>query len=171
MNIPSKTARSVFSDNEQIERIIDSLCRSHGIGRNVLMSKARPDWLCRIRHLGMYATRQTTSLTLRQIGCRFGLTGHRAVVHGLKAVRDRVDTERKYAEAVAQWMEYFKGLASKPPDLLLTELAARDSRLLTTNRRIGVDKSRTQCQRPGNGRNHQERSIGELEASVSPRQD
>jgi chromosomal replication initiator protein len=67
------------------------VCDWYGIARPALVGTQRGDYfIARARQLAMYIVRNTTSLSLGQIGIAFGGRDHSTVLHAVRAVADRL---------------------------------------------------------------------------------
>lgn len=78
----------------------------------ILKSDCRSERLAWIRFLVFYVSLKTTSVSSVELGRRFN-RDHSTVLHGVKAVQGRIDTDLEFSAKVNAWVEYFSGLAQK----------------------------------------------------------
>lgn len=82
------------------ESIIDHVCLQRGIGYEQLKSKSRFREYVQCRNECMYIMKTyCKNITLEQIG-RLLCRDHTTVIHGLRAIQDRMDTEPDYRAEV-----------------------------------------------------------------------
>jgi chromosomal replication initiation ATPase DnaA len=87
--------------NQAMQMIGALVCAKFGLGLDVLRSRNRRQEVCIPRQLVFYLARETTGITLSTIGKFFG-KDHGTVIHGHHSTRDRMETDAKFAQIVAE---------------------------------------------------------------------
>ncbi len=95
-----------FLDNEQLQDLsFDEIQRAvaefFDIRLTDMSSKRRPRSVALPRQIAMYLSRKLTHASLQEIADAFGKT-HATVLHGSKAIQNRIDTEEKMRNDVRQ---------------------------------------------------------------------
>jgi len=103
-------ARQALGDDAQaatapqltIQNIIDAVTQFYGVKLADLQSKRRHRSITMPRQVCMYLARKRTRYSLEEIGGYFGGRDHTTVMHALRAVQDRIDTEIAFRGEVEQ---------------------------------------------------------------------
>jgi chromosomal replication initiator protein len=83
-----------------IEFIQKSVCDYFNVPQEKLREKTRKRQIVQARQLSMYLAKNFTKNSLKIIGRHFGGRDHSTVIHSCQAVRDLMDTDRDFKEAV-----------------------------------------------------------------------
>jgi chromosomal replication initiator protein len=83
------------------DKIQDAVCAEAGVEKAKLLSQSRAGPLVEARQLAMYLTRELTDLSLPQIARSFKRRDHTTVLHALRRVESRLETEPSLRETVA----------------------------------------------------------------------
>jgi chromosomal replication initiator protein len=84
------TERTAHVDVSDIMELVASYYR---LDENALPGRSRKQEIVKARQLAMYFARHLTEKSLGSIGDHFGGRDHSTVIHSIKAVEDRLDTE------------------------------------------------------------------------------
>jgi chromosomal replication initiator protein len=103
-----------------VETIQESVCATLGLRREELLSPARTERVVRGRQLGMYLTRELTSLSLAGIARAFN-RDHSTVIHAIRSVEGRLEPGSDTALVVHRIRHDLEGHSSEdspvhPPD-------------------------------------------------------
>lgn len=90
------------SGHEQVEKIVDVVCRHYGLTRDEIRSERRTARITLPRQVAMFLAREQTEEPLGAIGAEFGGRDHSTVVHALGRVERRLreDAELRAAMTV-----------------------------------------------------------------------
>jgi len=83
-----------------LEQIIQSMTDYYNVRLSDLQSKRRHKSLAEPRQVCMWLARQRTRFSLEEIGGHFGGRDHTTVMHSIKTVNDRKQTEPDFAEQI-----------------------------------------------------------------------
>jgi chromosomal replication initiator protein len=83
-----------------IEFIQKSVCDYFNVPQDKLREKTRKRQIVQARQLSMYLAKSFTKNSLKVIGRHFGGRDHSTVIHSCQAVRDLMDTDKEFKEAV-----------------------------------------------------------------------
>jgi chromosomal replication initiator protein len=83
-----------------IEFIQKSVCEYFNVQQDKLREKTRKRQIVQARQLSMYLAKNFTKNSLKVIGRHFGGRDHSTVIHSCQAVRDLMDTDKEFREAV-----------------------------------------------------------------------
>jgi chromosomal replication initiator protein len=93
-----------------VRRVIEATAGYFGIGVLDLLSDSRKQPLCRRRQIAMYVAKTLTGRSLPFIADKFGGFDHTTILHGVRAVRDRIDGgDAATVEAVNALVEKLTG--------------------------------------------------------------
>jgi chromosomal replication initiator protein len=95
-----------------IEAIQDAVCEAFAISREELLSSSRATRLVWPRQIAMYLARETTQLTLPDIGRRFGGRNHTTVMHAVRRTAEKVAGDEEALETVRRLTERLGAAAS-----------------------------------------------------------
>ena len=84
----------------QIQVITDVVTEFYGVKITDLQGKRRHRSIALPRQVCMYLARRNTLLSLEQIGGYFGGRDHTTVMHAIKTIEDRANTDSEFAEIV-----------------------------------------------------------------------
>ncbi len=82
-----------------LREIQDAVCKVQGVAREDLLSPRRSPRVARARQLAMYMARELTPMTLAEIARGFD-RDHTTVIHGLRAVDERIEPGSPTLEAI-----------------------------------------------------------------------
>lgn len=106
-----KTLRSSVLIIDFIENLI---LEHYGVSRPQLEKRYRGRTVVEPRQIIMYLLNKHTSLSLKEIGRRYGGRDHSTVIHSCETVMNRIDTEEEYREIIKSFKEeiskYISGL-------------------------------------------------------------
>ena len=99
---PASAAR-----NSQItlQQIIDTVTEFYNVRLSDLQSRRRHKSVTEPRQVCMYLARQRTRFSLEEIGGYFGGRDHTTVMHSIRTVQDRCDSDTDFARQVSQMDE------------------------------------------------------------------
>ncbi len=95
-NFVKNVAREV-----SIEFIQKTVCDYFNVPQEKLREKTRKRHIVQARQLSMYLAKNYTKNSLKTIGRHFGGRDHSTVIHSCQAVRDLMDTDKDFREAVS----------------------------------------------------------------------
>jgi chromosomal replication initiator protein len=81
-----------------IEQIFDAVTRYYNVKFSDLQSKKRHKSLAFPRQVCMFLARRHTGYSLEEIGCYFGGRDHTTVMHAVRTIQRRCDTDKKTGE-------------------------------------------------------------------------
>ena len=90
-----------------------------------LTSQRRPGRIAWPRQIAMYLTRQTTTLTLDDIGAIYGGRDHGTVKHALERVSDEMSINPVFAQEVNEMESFILGGEKRPEKRQLLKPTAR----------------------------------------------
>lgn len=83
------------------ERIILSVCKRFNISYDKMQARTRRREVVECRQIAMYLIRHSIgNVELKTIGDLFGGQHHTTVIHSLRTVQNRMETEPEYAQIV-----------------------------------------------------------------------
>jgi chromosomal replication initiator protein len=89
-----------ISREVSIDFIQKSVCDYFSVPMEKLKEKTRKRAIVQARQLSMYLAKNFTKSSLKVIGRYFGGRDHSTVIHSCQAVRDLMDTDKEFREAV-----------------------------------------------------------------------
>jgi chromosomal replication initiator protein len=89
-----------ISREVSIDFIQKSVCEYFSVPMEKLKEKTRKRAVVQARQLSMYLAKSFTKNSLKVIGRHFGGRDHSTVIHSCQAVRDLMDTDKEFKEAV-----------------------------------------------------------------------
>lgn len=84
-----------------IDFIQKTVCDYFNVPQDKLREKTRKRHIVQARQLSMYLAKMYTKNSLKIIGRHFGGRDHSTVIHSCQAVRDLMDTDKEFREAVS----------------------------------------------------------------------
>lgn len=106
-NIDLTLAKEViarFNSSEDKELTVESIkemvADHFGVSIEKLGSKSRKQEIATARHVSIYLSKQYTKNSLKNIGSHFGGRDHSTILHSCKTVKDRIDTDTAFKDAV-----------------------------------------------------------------------
>ena len=96
------------------EIIIDLVSDYFGIPAMVMELKDRHKEIIKPRQIAMYFCKEFKAGTLQHIGWLLGGKDHCTVLHAIKTVNNRIDTERQYRDDIEYLRERIKLLLPQP---------------------------------------------------------
>lgn len=73
--------------------IEEVVCEFYGLPISKMYQRNRTADVVLCRHMIMFLTKLYTPLSLKRIGLRFGAKDHTVVIHAIRSIRNRLDTE------------------------------------------------------------------------------
>jgi chromosomal replication initiator protein len=95
-NVEKRTETTI-----SIQTIINSVTEFYGVKTPDLQSKRRQRSIALPRQLCMYLARRNTRFSLEEIGGYFGGRDHTTVMHAVRSIEGRIETDADVARAVA----------------------------------------------------------------------
>jgi len=89
-----------FSREVSIDFIQKTVCEYFSVSSDKLREKTRKRAVVQARQLSMFLAKQFTKNSLKVIGKHFGGRDHSTVIHSCQAVRDLMDTDKEFKDAV-----------------------------------------------------------------------
>ena len=89
-----------FSREVSIDFIQKTVCEYFSVSSDKLREKTRKRAVVQARQLSMFLAKQFTKNSLKVIGKLFGGRDHSTVIHSCQAVRDLMDTDKEFKDAV-----------------------------------------------------------------------
>jgi chromosomal replication initiator protein len=89
-----------FSREVSIDFIQKTVCEYFSVPSDKLREKTRKRAVVQARQLSMFLAKQFTKNSLKVIGKHFGGRDHSTVIHSCQAVRDLMDTDKEFKDAV-----------------------------------------------------------------------
>lgn len=83
-----------------IETIQNSVCGSFSIGLSDMLSTTRIKTVSIARQVAMYLSKELTDYSYSEIGKLFGNRDHSTVVHAVKSIKNRIDTDSNFSENI-----------------------------------------------------------------------
>ena len=95
--------RTVRFQNKAVtlENIIEKACEEWGVSQEDVFSKSRKAHIVVVRQLIMYLAQRLTKLTASKIGLHVGGRNHATVLHSITQVKDRMATDKDFAQKVS----------------------------------------------------------------------
>lgn len=90
---------------EIIHRIVSHVSYESGVTQSEIYSPVRTDRIARARQIVMFLARELAGLSYATIGDELGKRDHGTVMHGHRAVRERMDVEPVTRKQVTKLME------------------------------------------------------------------
>jgi chromosomal replication initiator protein len=87
-----------ISDAEKVLVIRWIVAHKYGCKVKDLIGQGRHQSVALPRHIAMYLIRLNTVLSLPELGHEFGGRNHASVLHGIRRIAKKVDTEEGFAE-------------------------------------------------------------------------
>ncbi len=110
--LPGAVAAKPLSRSISVESIQTTVCGRLGVNRDELLSPSRKGEVVEARQLAMYLARRLTDLSLPRIAREFKRRDHTTVMHALKRVESRLQTE----PALSQTLEQLSSSLCAPAD-------------------------------------------------------
>ena len=90
------------------EMIIDHVSRYYNISKDDIYSAKRKAEILLARQVAMYITREMTDTSLSLIGDEFGGKNHSTVLHSIKQIEAKIETDSKFKQIINEMMENIK---------------------------------------------------------------
>ena len=84
-----------------IEDILKTLCKHWSVSQEEVFSKSRKANIVMVRQVAMYMAQQHTKLTSSKIGLFIGGRNHATVLHSIRQVKDRMTTDKDFAQEIS----------------------------------------------------------------------
>lgn len=94
-----------YLPKNEIARIQSIVAKGFRISLDEMVSKERPEFIAIPRMAAMHICREVTNKSLARIGKEFGGRDHGTVLHAIKAIKNRIDTDKRFAEKVNQLLK------------------------------------------------------------------
>ena len=105
LEMAKQALRHVISDIEtevNLDYIQKTVAEYFGLTVELLKDKTRKKEVVEARQLAMYFAKELTALTLKPIGHGFGGRDHATVIHSIKQISDRLDTDATFRTTVEE---------------------------------------------------------------------
>jgi chromosomal replication initiator protein len=96
-----------------VEDIQQIVCNYFDIKRNDLLGVSRAKKFCEPRHIAQYLARKMTSLSLPDIGQRFGGRDHTSILHACKRIERNMEKDPNLANLVNHLTKQLKEKSGK----------------------------------------------------------
>ncbi|MGZ5312751.1 MAG: helix-turn-helix domain-containing protein, partial [Solirubrobacterales bacterium] len=100
--LPGVEAATPAASRLSAAAIQAAVCKQLGVDRDQLLSQSRTSAVVEARQLAMYLTRRHTDLSLPRIAREFNRRDHTTVMHALKRVESRLQTEPTMTQTLDQ---------------------------------------------------------------------
>ncbi len=87
--------------DHKVNLIINLVSRETGVPVTDLLSRSRQARIVRARHLSMWLSRWTTTVSLQKIALLHGCTNHANVIHACNQIDNLCDTNKTYSQFVS----------------------------------------------------------------------
>lgn len=112
IGIIQNVIQSVIKENVNTavtpEMIIDHVSRYYNISKEEIYSSKRKAEILIARQVAMYITREMTDTSLSLIGDEFGGKNHSTVLHSIKQIEAKIETDSKFDQTIREMMENIK---------------------------------------------------------------
>ena len=112
IGIIQNVIQSVIKENVNTtitpEMIVDHVSRYYNISKEDIYSAKRKAEILIARQVAMYITREMTDTSLSIIGDEFGGKNHSTVLHSIKVIEDKLETDSKFNQIIHEMMENIK---------------------------------------------------------------
>ena len=88
--------------------VVDHVSKYYNISREDIYGTKRRADITNARQVAMYITREMTDISLSLIGDHFGGKNHSTVLHSINQINQKMDTDSKFAQTIADLMENIK---------------------------------------------------------------
>lgn len=109
IGIIQNVIQSVIKENVNTavtpEMIIDHVSRYYNIPKDDIFSSKRKSEILIARQVAMYITREMTDTSLSLIGDAFGGKNHSTVLHSIKQIEAKIETDSKFDQIIREMME------------------------------------------------------------------
>ncbi len=95
-------AMSLSKKNVTIDMIIDKVCNYFDVSDSDVIAKGRLAHIVLVRQLIMYLAEKHAKMTASKIGLRIGGRNHATVIHAVKQIKNRLASDREFAQKVAE---------------------------------------------------------------------
>lgn len=90
------------------DTIVDHVSKYYNISKDDIYSTKRRADINNARQVAMYITRELTDISLSLIGDEFGGKNHSTVLHSIKKVEERIETDPKFSQTITEMCENIK---------------------------------------------------------------
>ena len=112
IGIIQNVIQSVIKENVNTavtpEMIVDHVSRYYNISKDDIYSSKRKAEILIARQVAMYITREMTDTSLSLIGDEFGGKNHSTVLHSIKQIEAKIETDSKFDQTIREMMENIK---------------------------------------------------------------
>ncbi len=112
IGIIQNVIQSVIKENVNTaitpDRIVDHVSKYYNVTKDDIYSQKRRADILLPRQVAMYITRELTDISLSIIGDEFGGKNHSTVLHSIKQIETKMDTDSKFAQTIHEMMENIK---------------------------------------------------------------
>ena len=112
LGIIQNVIQSVIKENVNTaitpETVVDHVSRYFSIPAEDIYGNKRKYEILLARQIAMYITREMTDLSLSLIGEKFGGKNHSTVLHSIRQIESRVETDPKFSQSISEMMENIK---------------------------------------------------------------
>jgi chromosomal replication initiator protein len=100
IDIAQEVLKDLLRANEKfvtIDAIQRKVCEYFGVKLSDLLSNRRQKSITTARHAAMYLSKQLTTKSLPDIGKSFGGRDHATVIHAVKKIREKIETDKEFS--------------------------------------------------------------------------
>ncbi len=112
LGIIQNVIQSVIKENVNTsvtpEAIVDHVSKYYNISKDDIYSVKRRADILNARQVAMYLTREMTDISLSMIGDHFGGKNHSTVLHSIKQIENKVETDAKFSQIMTEMKENIK---------------------------------------------------------------
>ena len=95
-----RTERVATGHRTTLETVVQAVASHYGLSPQEIISSRKTRSLCLPRHAAMYLARRGTRHSLKEIGQHFGGRSHAAVLHAVKTIEKKIESDPALAEAI-----------------------------------------------------------------------
>lgn len=88
--------------------IVEHVSKFYNISKDDIFSEKRRADILNARQIAMYLTREMTDISLSLIGDEFGGKNHSTVLHSIRRIESKVESDPKFAQTMNEMMENIK---------------------------------------------------------------
>ncbi len=107
-NVIQSVIKENINDSVTPKSIVEHVSKYYNITKEDIYSDKRRADILSARQIAMYLTREMTDISLSLIGDEFGGKNHSTVLHSIRKVESRVETDPKFAQTMSEMIENIK---------------------------------------------------------------
>ncbi len=112
MGVAQNAIKDILSETQPlpvtIERITEEVVRSYNVSAEDLRSRKRTADISTARMVAMYCIRETTGISMEDIGEEFGGRDHSTVVYACNTISERLETDQQMKELIEDIIQNVK---------------------------------------------------------------